>query len=185
MLELQELESHTPHPTPTPPSTFIFLFVETPKDLLDEVSETEDIITRNKALERGDKLMTTFWDTLGANTASGTKGGPKNGPSLTATATAVTAVGIITGGAATLNKNSNIVGGGGVANTVTTAENPSHDEWGQEVPGPGGALSPETAETCLQLLADAREAYEGQGFALQADGASRLIKIVFVRFIGE
>lgn len=151
------------------------------KDLLDEVSETEDIITRKKALERGDKLMAAFWDTVAANTVES-----KSGPSLTATASAVAAVGVMrvgSGGSVAqkwglASPTSNTVNTGDVgakaATSTLAARDKTKDEGQQQVPGPGGALSPEAAETCLQLLADARGAYEGQGFALQADGAARL-----------
>ena len=47
------------------------------------------------------------------------------------------------------------------------------------IPGLGGALSPDIAGRCLKLLEEAREAYEGQGFAQQADGAARFGVIVF------
>lgn len=50
----------------------------------------------------------------------------------------------------------------------------SQKRWeAQQGPGPGGALSTETASRCLNLLADARDAYEGHGFSQQADGAGR------------
>lgn len=120
--------------------------------------------------------MATFWDTLAANTTSGTKNRRKKGPFLTATAAAVTTACAMSASVAAFNKTTNAfnktTNAGGVTTMVTTAEK-AVDKSGQEVPGPGGALSPETADKCLQLLADAREAYEGQGFALQADGASR------------
>lgn len=38
---------------------------------------------------------------------------------------------------------------------------------------PGETLSPETAAECLTLLAEAAEAYEGQGFGQQAENATR------------
>lgn len=41
------------------------------QDLLDEVSETEDRIVRNKALERGDRLMSLFLKTVGGRPAVG------------------------------------------------------------------------------------------------------------------
>lgn len=37
----------------------------------------------------------------------------------------------------------------------------------------GDALPPETENECLQLLAEAHEAYEGQGFERQAEYATR------------
>lgn len=162
------------------------------KDLLDEVSETEDIITRKKALERGDKLMTAFWETVAANTPQ-----TKSGHSLSAAATAVTAAGVIraVGGDSVTKRwglaspTSNIVSVGNLgakaATTIPAAKKKTDDERPQQIPGPGGAFSPEAAETCLQLLADAREAYEGQGFALQADGAARLDDLCFLSWEGR
>lgn len=162
------------------------------KDLLDDVSETEDIITRKKALERGDKLMTAFWDTMKAKTPQ-----TKSGPSLAVTAaavTAVTAAGVVrtdVGGSvpqkwdfsSSTNNIINVGDIGAKAATTIPAARKKTDGDKQQVPGPGGALSPKVAETCLQLLADAKEAYEGQGFALQADGAARLdyFRFFFVR----
>lgn len=159
------------------------------KDLLDEVSETEDIITRKKALERGDKLMATFWDTVAENTPQ-----PKGGPSLAVTATAVTAASVI-GSAASFPKKwgfaypaSSITSTGEVgakAATSTPLAKKKRGDEKQQIPGPGGSLSPETAQICLQLLADAKEAYEGQGFALQADGAARLDDTLLFVFVGR
>ena len=119
--------------------------------------------------------MTTFGHTMDENTA--TLG--KNCRVLAMAATAVTAAGRMltkgssmrTGRGFTTNGST---GGGTSMRTATSAtEKEAGDGLEDYVPGPGGALSPETAKTCLQLLADAKEAYEGQGFALQADGAAR------------
>lgn len=123
--------------------------------------------------------MTAFWDTIVANTPQ-----TKSGPSLVVTATAVTAAGVIlTGGAGSFphkwvfsSSSSNILNTGDAGEkgeTTTPTARKKTEGAKQKVPGPGGALSPEVAETCLKLLADAKEAYEGQGFALQADGAAR------------
>lgn len=133
--------------------------------------------------------MTAFWDTVAANTTQA-----KSGLSLVATAAAVTTAGVIrSGGGGSVpqkwglaSRTSNIINDGDVrakAPTATpAARKKTDDERQQQLPGPGGALSPEAADTCLQLLADAREAYEGQGFALQADGAARLddVRVLFV-----
>ncbi|CAM9432817.1 unnamed protein product [Ectocarpus fasciculatus] len=161
------------------------------EDLLDDVSETEDIITRNKALERGDKLMAAFWGTLGVSAAPSAAAAASEtamvSPSTetgqcdvrsTAVATkGATMAGVVTVMAATrashttsANKNTS-----GVAGKGATGRGAKGTETGElQVPGPGGALSPETASRCLQLLAEAKEAYDGQGFAQQADGAARL-----------
>lgn len=161
-----------------------------PKDLLDDVSETEDIITRNKALERGDKLMAAFWGTLGVSAAPSaaaaasatamvspsTETGQCDVRSTAVATKGATMAGVVTVMAATrashttsANKNTS-----GVAGKGATGRGAKGTERGeQQVPGPGGALSPETASRCLQLLAEAKEAYDGQGFAQQADGAAR------------
>ena len=144
------------------------------QDLLDEVSETEDIITRKKALERGDKLMTAFWDTMEADIPQA-----KSGPSLAVTAVAIAAAGLMRQQSQTwgfTSSNHHIVNTGDVRSkgaTTALATRKRINDVKQQVHGPGGALSLEAAETCLQLLADAKEAYEGQGFALQADGAAK------------
>lgn len=123
--------------------------------------------------------MTAYWDTLVANTPQ-----TKSGPSLAVTVTAVTAAGAMCSGfgasvpqqwgfaspAGDIINTSNV---GAKAATTTPAARKKVDGDKQQLQMSGGALSPEAAETCLKLLADAREAYEGQGFALQADGASR------------
>lgn len=46
---------------------------------------------------------------------------------------------------------------------------------GNKKPVRGGAMTPALAERCLGLLADAKEAYEWQGFNQQANDAARLV----------
>lgn len=159
-----------------------FPTLPTRKDLLDEVSETEDVITRKKALERGDKLMTAFRDTMAEISAA--QGA--NGRALNTAVTAVTAAGKILTRSNTARSGRGLASGGGIGGgtagvraATSGSGKGAEDGREQRLPGPGAALSPETAETCLQLLADAKEAYEGQGFALQADGAARFGRGLF------
>lgn len=56
---------------------------------------------------------------------------------------------------------------------------------GEKLSGFGGTLSPEAAGECLRLLAEAREAYDGQGFGQQADSAARLVRPLFRTGIGH
>ncbi|CAM9347008.1 unnamed protein product [Ectocarpus sp. 12 AP-2014] len=162
------------------------------EDLLDDVSETEDIITRNKALERGDKLMAAFWASFGASAAPSatdaasatalvhpsTETDQRDVRSTAVDTRGATMVGVVTvrmaattaSHATSANKNTT-----DVASKGATSRGANGTEKGeQQVPGPGGALSPKTASRCLRLLAEAKEAYDGQGFAQQADGAARL-----------
>ncbi|CAM9356030.1 unnamed protein product [Ectocarpus sp. 4 AP-2014] len=162
------------------------------EDLLDDVSETEDIITRNKALERGDKLMAAFWASFGGSAAPsatdaasatalvrpGSEIGQRGVRSAAVDTRGATMAGVATvrmaaitrSRATSANKNTT-----DVASIGATSRGANGTERGeQQVPGPGGTLSPETASRCLRLLAEAKEAYDGQGFAQQADGAARL-----------
>ncbi|CAB1108970.1 unnamed protein product [Ectocarpus sp. CCAP 1310/34] len=162
------------------------------EDLLDDVSETEDIITRNKALERGDKLMAAFWASFGVSAAPSaadaasatalvhpsTETGQRDVRSTAVDTRGATMAGVVTvrmaattvSHATSASKNTT-----DVASKGATKRGANGTERGdQQVPGPGGALSPETASRCLRLLAEAKEAYDGQGFAQQADKAARL-----------
>lgn len=154
------------------------------------MSETEDFITRNKALERGDKLMAAFWRTLEVSAAPSaaaaaataivspsTETGQRDVRSTAVTTKGASMAGVVTvcmvatraSHATSANQNTSGVAGKGA--TGRGAKGAKRGE--QQVPGPGGALSPETTSRCLQLLAAAKEAYDGQGFAQQADGAVR------------
>lgn len=122
--------------------------------------------------------MTAFWDTLEVNTPQA-----KSGPSLSVIATAAGLVRQCSHRWFFASPTSHTINTGDVGAktaTITPATRKKTDDVKQQVPGPGGALSTEAAETCLQLLADAKEAYDGQGFALQADGAARLEKFRFL-----
>ncbi|CAN0234177.1 unnamed protein product, partial [Scytosiphon promiscuus] len=135
------------------------------EDLLDEISETEDVITRNKALERGEKLMAAFWAAVPPSTVSGGAAGV--GPAAVCTGAATK-----TNSGRNDGPTSNVAAGGSAQSSTGCDVNQRRWE-AQQVPGPGAALSPETASRCLELLADARDAYEGQGFSQQAEGAGR------------
>lgn len=119
----------------------------------------EDVITRSKALECGDNLMSLFWGTVKRNAASTTT---KNSTTRS-TATTASASG---SGSDAKHKHMNIMAAFNVVQLAQLA----HDE-GSGIEG--GDLSPETAEKCLGLLSQAKEAYEGQGFAQQAESATR------------
>lgn len=124
------------------------------------MSETEDVITRKKALERGDHLMSLFWNTVKKSITSITT-------KVNATRSATTTITTTTASCADAkHKHMGIV----AAASAVQLTRLSHDEdSGIE----GGDLSPETAEKCLGLLTQAKEAYEGQGFAQQAESATR------------
>lgn len=64
--------------------------------------------------------------------------------------------------------------GGSTKGTTARAANAFEmEEEGKGVQGLGRALSLATAEECLRCLAQAKRAYEEQGFAQQADVAAR------------
>lgn len=161
LLMLSQASPLTPRPRPVPPRSKSDLgpaptYPRVRKqDLLDEVSETEDVITRRKALERGDNLMSIFWSTVKTNTASTAT---KSSTTKTAAATA--------SGSDVKHKHMSIMAAANVVQLTQLA----HDAGGGIE---GGDLSPETAEKCLDLLSQAKEAYEGQGFAQQAESATR------------
>lgn len=126
------------------------------------MSETEDIITRNKALERGDKLMSLFWSAVN-----------KDGPPTAATSTGANGAKVTTALATRFgnSKRKSIAARNNSVVKATTAEDDKNNS--QQGPGIGGKLSSEIAGKCLGLLAEAKEAYEGQGFGQQADSAAR------------
>ncbi len=120
--------------------------------------------------------MVAFRDTMAENSSAY----ESNARALTTAVTAVTTAGKILTRSNTARSGRGLASGGGIGGgaggaraSTSGSGKGAEDGREQQVPGPGGALSPETADACLQLLADAKEAYEGQGFALQADGAAR------------
>lgn len=111
-----------------------------------------DIITCHKELERGDKLMSLFWEIVAA---SGARASPEKSKSVSCDES--------DHGSRKSNEDA-----------ITSAGTPDNVQFREEVSGVlGDKLSTEAAEECLRLLVEATEAYEGQGFETQAGHAIR------------
>lgn len=112
----------------------------------------QDIIIRHKELERGDKLLSLFWEIVAA---SGARASPENSESVCCDKSDQ---------GSRRSKEGAIISSGAPDNVQS---------W-EEVSGVlGDKLSAEAAEECLRLLEEATEAYEGQGFEKQAGHATR------------
>lgn len=112
----------------------------------------QGIITCHKELERGDKLMSLFWEIVAA---SGARSSPEKSENTSCDKSDHS------------SRKSN-------EDAMTSTEAPDNVQFWEGVSGVmGDKLSAEAAEECLRLLVEAVEAYEGQGFEKQAGHAIR------------
>ena len=138
----------------------ILTAVGTQQNILDNVSKVQDLITRRKAIKRGDELMSSFCDLIG--NASVRTASEMNG-----------AINRNDGDSNSLKRNDSVTTSSARAGNIRFCENRGDKLNGKHPRVFGGQLSPEAAEECLHFLAEAREVYNEQGFGNEADHVNR------------